>query len=248
MQLKELKSLLTKNSSKSTTRTDLQPTANDATNISIDHAIKTIYGPSLATNIDHPLLNRVLLNHDPRLRSKHLSELMISIFLHPEIRCWKRVAELFGCKIQNPEFLTTVNVSRAHAGEKDLAVRIDLSVMDYYAKLTLHDWMGPYWETHIEKIDSFRETFDAERLPSSEGRYHNHPLIMHLIAAFEQKKKFVLVCDRRHTKITEAFTSTIACLKSKSQQSQCRLVFWQDLACACEDIQLVQFLKSVYML
>jgi hypothetical protein len=77
--------------------------------------------------------------------------------------------------------------------------------------------------------------------------YLNYQLIRNILAAYQLKCRFILICDMRRPDLVKNFYQTIRCIKDEhiDLRLSCDIIFWQDIAKKC-GAELKFFLKEKY--
>lgn len=168
----------------------------------------------------------------------------MNIFCHPKILQWKGVRDLLGVDDTSPLF--GVNSSVEKEGARQEATEIDMEIGDLFveAKLTEPDFVRKD-AAEVSKYTQLATHFHVEQLPRNGEVFTSYQIIRNLLAAIQHGKRHALFCDERRPDLVRAYTETVGCLKSVDHRSQCRVIFWQEIARACGK-ELKEFLRAKY--
>jgi len=173
--------------------------------------------------------------------------LAMNIFCFPKFSEWGKAKKLFDVD----SFLSIEFGFKAHVKTKSSS---DNSEVDIYinesiiceCKLT-EDNFKSMAKNKVERYLNFSKVFHTDELKQNENTYSNYQLIRNILAAYQQKCKFVLICDMRRPDLAKSFYQTIRCIKDEciDLRTKCDIIYWQDIAKVC-GTELQQFLKEKY--
>jgi hypothetical protein len=131
-------------------------------------------------------------------------------------------------------------------GLKPDDTEIDMKLDNIYieAKLTESDFTKKE-KSIVESYDNFGEVFERDYLEHYSNKYLNYQLIRNILAAYQDKYNFILLCDARRPDLIREFYLTVRCIKDVSLRSRCNIVLWQEV-CKCVGGDLKPFLIEKY--
>ena len=173
--------------------------------------------------------------------------LLMNIFCHPELNKWKSIKKLFNFEDTIeiiPDFGYKPGVKKD--GGKPDNTEIDMKLDSIYieSKLTESDFTKKE-KIIVESYDNFEEVFEKNCLEQDSNKYFNYQLIRNILAAYQDKYNFILLCDARRPDLVRDFYLTVRCVKDVSLRSKCNIIFWQEV-CKCVGGNLKPFLIKKY--
>jgi hypothetical protein len=132
-----------------------------------------------------------------------------------------------------------------NAGHKD-STEIDMALNGSFceAKLTETDFTNKPADI-VERYDDLNTYFHTEALPRIGRNYDNYQIIRNILAACQHGRQHLLLCDKRRSDLILRYKKTVDCLVDMQSRVNCRVVFWQELAAAC-DVSLRNWLNEKY--
>jgi len=170
--------------------------------------------------------------------------LLMNIFCHPDVQRWRGIKKLIGEPLDSIGFGFAGKV-RLSGGKFD-STEIDMAIPDAFceAKLTEPDFTKKSTKV-VEKYESLQHTFHVEALSRLGNSYDNYQIIRNLLASIEQNRNHILFCDERRPDLVRRYMTTVLCLRDIKHRRKCRVIFWQELACACGD-SLREWIEEKY--
>jgi hypothetical protein len=89
------------------------------------------------------------------------------------------------------------------------------------------------------------EVFDVEELPWQRNGLAGYQLVRGVLAAQEEHRRFLLLCDGRRADLQETWFRVLRAVKSYEMRSRMALLSWQELARALPGTLKV-FLREKY--
>lgn len=173
--------------------------------------------------------------------------LAMNIFCFPDFTKWEGVKKIFRFEtFTSIQFGFYPQVAKKSSGDStEIDVCLNNSVF-CECKLTEEGFTQREKE-NVELYDNFEKVFHTNRLIQNENYYSNYQLIRNILAAYQHKCRFVLICDMRRPDLVKSFHQTTMCIKDDyiDLRTNCEIIYWQDIARAC-GIELKQFLKVKY--
>lgn len=132
--------------------------------------------------------------------------LLMNIFCHPRINDWQSVKKLLGLsEIREPEFGFMAKVKKNSDQDDTTEIDMKLDGILVEAKLTEQDFTKKE-KRIVESYDSFKKVFNEDLLPQSGRDYMNYQLIRNILAAYEHRFSFLLLCDGRRPDLAKNST------------------------------------------
>jgi hypothetical protein len=158
--------------------------------------------------------------------------LLMNIFCHPSIRKWTGVKKVLGNDLESIAF-GFAGAVRISNGQTD-TTEIDMALSGVFceAKLTESDFTHKR-RSVVENYDGLYETFHVEALPRAGDDYDNYQIIRNLLAATQQERKHILLCDERRPDLVRRYMTTVSCLRDVHRRMKCRVIFWQEIVDVC---------------
>ena len=158
--------------------------------------------------------------------------LLMNIFCHPKIGSWKGVSDLLGATSVQPVFGEKPLVKKQ--GTNGDATEIDLALDGVFveAKLTESD----FTEKQVAAVEAYTDLekhFCTDLLRRKGDSFENYQVIRNLLAAFQQGKRHLLLCDERRPDLVRSYFETVTCLRDAKKRNRCGVVFWQEIARVC---------------
>ncbi|MBW8333164.1 MAG: hypothetical protein K0M40_14155 [Prolixibacteraceae bacterium] len=173
--------------------------------------------------------------------------LAMNIFCFPDFAKWNGVKNLFGVDtFSSIQFGFNPQVAKNGSSDStEVDVFINKSII-CECKLT-EEGFTQKEKQNVEQYDNFKKVFHADKLIQNGNTYLNYQLIRNILAAYQHKCHFVLICDMRRPDLVKSFYQTIRCIKDDfiDLRTNCEIIYWQDIAKAC-GAELQQFLKEKY--
>jgi hypothetical protein len=173
--------------------------------------------------------------------------LLMNIFCHPELNKWKSIKKLFNLSDTKgiiPDFGYKPGVNKNGGKPDDTEIDMKLDNIYIEAKLTESDFTKKE-KSIVESYDNFGEVFERDYLEHYSNKYLNYQLIRNILAAYQDKYNFILLCDARRPDLIREFYLTVRCIKDVSLRSRCNIVLWQEV-CKCVGGDLKPFLIEKY--
>lgn len=177
--------------------------------------------------------------------------LAMNIFCHPSFKKWKGITNLFQVEnITSVEFGFQAKVLKTDQNQftedkTEVDVLINKNIIAE-CKLTEADFCVKEKQL-VEQYSEFKNVFHTNLLKQTPTHYDNYQLIRNILAANQHNAQFVLICDMRRPDLVQRFLQTVTCIKDDylSLRTNCRIIYWQDLAKVVgEDLR--QFLDEKY--
>jgi hypothetical protein len=112
------------------------------------------------------------------------------------------------------------------------------------AKLTESDFQSAR-RGLVERYRHFEEVFDADELPSREGRVLGYQLIRGTLAAHATGGDFCVLCDARRPELMEMWYLVMRAVRSFELRCRLKLLTWQELASVVPQ-ELADFVADKY--
>lgn len=160
--------------------------------------------------------------------------LLMNIFCHPKIGSWKGIQNLLkipAFTINQIEFGYNPIILVDGTPEKR-PTEVDLFIHDQIiceAKLTEKDFTSKS-KSHVNKYDLFSKIFDVNSLAQTDKEYLNYQLIRNIIAAVDEDRRFILLCDMRRPDLIAAFHHTTGCILDIQNRMRCEFITWQQIS------------------
>jgi hypothetical protein len=102
-------------------------------------------------------------------------------------------------------------------------------------------------KAEVESYKNFSAVFHTDMLIQNETSYLNYQLIRNILAAYQHKSRFILLCDMRRPDLAKSFYQTVRCIQDRflDLRTNCEIVYWQDIAQLVPK-DLKHFLKEKY--
>ena len=162
--------------------------------------------------------------------------LAMNIFCHPSFKNWKGITNLFQVgNITSIEFgfqakVLKTNQDQVTEDNTEVDVLINKNIIAE-CKLAEADFCVK--DKHVvEQYSEFKNVFHTNLLKQSPTHYDNYQLIRNILAANQHNAQFVLICDMRRPDLAQRFLRTVTCIKDDylNLRTNCRIIYWQDLA------------------
>ena len=173
--------------------------------------------------------------------------LLMNIFCHPKISNWSGILKLLGLEKFNtkkyPKFGKNPGVELIN-NRKD-KTEIDMEIDDIYfeAKLTESDFTEKLREV-VYNYSNFKSLFHVDGFPDGD-KFKGYQVIRNLLAAFQENKRHILLCDERRSDLARSYYEIVSNLKYVNKRKKCRVIFWQEIQRHCGE-ELKTFLKNKY--
>jgi len=156
--------------------------------------------------------------------------LLMNLFCYPRVLCRPGVCSLLGIEAGlRPEFGARARISmrRDEVDRTELDMRVgDLMVE---AKLT----EGGFGTASRERLMRYRavdDVFDVDELPWVGDTVHGYQLVRGVLAAVQERARFLVLCDGRRPDMTEMWFRVLRAVKSYEVRSRMALLSWQELS------------------
>ncbi len=177
--------------------------------------------------------------------------LAMNIFCYPDFKKWKGVQKVFDVtSFEQIVFGHHPKVKKYDNGsiiedKTEIDIFINESIVVECKLTEIGFYKKP--KEDVEKYVEFENVFHTEKLIKKSGSYLNYQLIRNILAAYQLKGRFILICDMRRPDLVKSFYQTIRCIKDEhiDLRLNCEIIFWQDIAKKC-GAKLNSFLKEKY--
>ena len=156
--------------------------------------------------------------------------LLMNLFCYPRVLCRPGVCSLLGIEAGlRPEFGARARISmrRDEVDRTELDMRVgDLMVE---AKLT----EGGFGTASRERLMRYRavdDVFDVDELPWVGDTVQGYQLVRGVLAAVQERARFLVLCDGRRPDMTEMWFRVLRAVKSYEVRSRMALLSWQELS------------------
>lgn len=206
-------------------------------------AIEANPSNSLRTKKIHP--NTVTVGIYEMQSSNSSDALAMNIFCFPDFVKWNGVKNLFGVDaFSSIEFgFNPQVVKNGSSDSTEVDVYINKSII-CECKLTEEGFTQKIKKT-VELYDNFKKVFHTDELIQNENTYSNNQLIRNILAAYQHRCRFVLICDMRRPDLAKSFQETVRCIIDIDLRMRCEIICWQDISKFC-GAELQLFLKEKY--
>lgn len=171
--------------------------------------------------------------------------LLMNIFCYPALLEQAGLQALLGgIALGRPQFGVAGNVPLMD-GTPDMT-EVDMRIGDllFESKLTESDFTAKA-KVSLNRYRDFHEVFETLALPQTTDDYLHYQLLRNVLAAFDQNKHFILLCDARRPDLLQAWWRVMRCVKAQDLRLRCQFILWQEIAAVAPD-ELKMFLKEKY--
>lgn len=171
--------------------------------------------------------------------------LLMNLFCYPGILQRRETCALLGIEFGlQPEFGVRAGIAM-RGGEVDRTeIDMKLGSLLIEAKLTESGFPAASRERVLRYCD-VAEVFDIEELPWGAKGLLGYQLVRGVLAAQQQRARFVLLCDARRADLKEMWFRVLRAVRSYELRSGMALVTWQELG-ATMPPKVKEFLRGKY--
>jgi hypothetical protein len=189
------------------------------------------------------------LPEEHRAKAKELDSsnssdaLLMNIFCYPDVGTTNLLALLRMSGWEPPCF----GVKCLLPGEREKRpTELDMVIgkVSFEAKLTEHDFTSKI-EKIVRRYNDLSKVFDVESLQQSKGKFASYQLIRNVLAAHQQDRRLVLLCDSRRPDLIQHWERIRERIRDSDLQARCGQISWQQIA-ARVPAPLQKFLENKY--
>lgn len=171
--------------------------------------------------------------------------LLMNIFCFPGVAELPAIRAMLGInKGVHPEFGIKPKTPLTNGRFDNTEVDMRLGDLLVEAKLTESDFQSAR-PALVERYRDFSAVFDADELPSRDGRILGYQLIRGTLAAHASGGEFCVLCDARRPEMAEIWYRVMRAVRPFDLRCRLKLLTWQELA-AVLPRELADFLADKY--
>jgi hypothetical protein len=171
--------------------------------------------------------------------------LLMNIFCYPRLTTRSQVLSLLGIDFgARPEFGVRANLSMRNGETDRTELDMVLGPLAVEAKLT-ETAFATASRQRVLRYLTLEEVFDLDELPWTPSGLGGYQLVRGVLAAHQQGRRFLLLCDGRRADLQETWFHVLRAVKHADVRSRMALLSWQELA-AVAPPTLQRFLAEKY--
>jgi hypothetical protein len=154
--------------------------------------------------------------------------LLMSIFCHPKLNCWKGILNLFGVPDIKPEFgiKPELRLKSGHGDRTEIDLAFENIIVE--AKLTETDFTQKSVSV-VKNYTDIEKVFHFNNLPNNGENIFHYQIIRNILASVQLNKRHILICDDRRGDLIRCYYDVVKCVRDVGIRKNCSIIFWQEI-------------------